>query len=110
MEMLNIGGTPYGEACVQVSENNYEAAMRFEAEQYKNMLAEEYPEPENGYFKVKSFRHDFGVYYEVVAMYDPDDEEAVDWALEAESGIEEWDEGTLAVLNENPAWVAAKKS
>ena len=109
MEMLNIGSCPYEEACVQVGTGEYAAAMRFECEQYLKVLQERYTEPEKGYFKVKSFQHDFGTYYEVVAMFDPEDEEATNWAFEAESGVDVWPEGYKQVLETNPAWVAARK-
>lgn len=109
-EKIYIGGSPTEEACVQVAAGGgYLAAMRFETQLYLELLQETYPEPEGGYFKIVTSSHDFGPYMEVVAIYDDDNEEACDWAYDAENGVDVWPEAYKAKLNANSAWVAAKK-
>lgn len=111
MEMLNIGSAPTEEPCVQVLEGvDYLEAMLIETQVYRDRLKVKFPEPEKGYFAIKTFNHDFGRYYEVVAMYDPLDDRAVAWAFAAEDGAYRWQPQDLDILRKNPAWVAAKKS
>lgn len=83
-DYINIGPTPTDEDCVQVGSLNYESLSRIECSRYRSLLQAMYPQ---GIFKVKSFSHDFGTYYEVCAFYDSEDEdsEALKAALEAES-------------------------
>lgn len=110
-ERIYIGGNPTEEPCVQVmSGANYLPAMRFETQLYLELLKETYPEPEGGFFRLVTSRHDFGSYIEVVAVYDEEDEEASEWAFNAESGVDEWPEAYKAKLNANPAWVTAHKA
>ena len=84
MDYLNIGSTPNEEDCAQVGSENYDERARKECRAYMAQIRKHYPEPENGYLKVKGFPHDFGTYYEVVAYYDESDAEAVKWALDIE--------------------------
>lgn len=97
-EYLSIGSTPCCEECASVGEPDYSTYARIECRAYMAQLQRLYPEPAKGYFKVKSFGHDFGTYYEVVAVYDPEDEEATSWAFDAEAGAETWDEEALQYL------------
>jgi hypothetical protein len=96
MEDLNIGSTPNEEECAQVgSDDYYERAIK-ECLAYREQIRKHYPEPENGYLKVKGFPHDFGTYYEVVAYYDPEDTQASRWAFDIEGDnlgvLSTWDE------------------
>ena len=96
MEDLNIGSTPNEEECAQVgSADYYERAIK-ECRAYREQIRKHYPEPENGYLKVKGFPHDFGSYYEVVAYYDPEDTQASRWAFDIEGDalgvLSTWDE------------------
>lgn len=110
-DRIYIGSNPTEEPCVQVvSGAEYMRAMRFEAKLYKELLQEEYPEPVGGYFKLVVSEHDFGPYIEVVAVYDEDNEEAVEWAYAAEAGVEEWPQAFKDRLAANPDWVAARKA
>ena len=38
-------------------------------------------------FAIKSFNHDFGMYYEVVCLFDTDDEEAAHYAYRCEDEL-----------------------
>ena len=85
-ETLSIGATPYGEDCAQVGSTDYDYATRarVECKAFMQQIAKHYPEPDNGYLKIKANSHDFGTYYEVNAVYDMDDNEAYVWALSVE--------------------------
>ena len=98
MDYINIGPTPYEEACAQVGQEDYYSRARKECAAYCRQLRRLYPEPAGGYFAVKSFGHDFGSYYEVIARYDDTDREAVEWALTAECGAANWDDDARAEL------------
>ena len=91
-DFINIGSTPCNEECASVGSDHYSTYAKIECRAYIAQLQRLYPEPECGYFKIKSFPHDFGTYYEVVAVYDEEDEESTKWAFDAESGAEEWDD------------------
>jgi len=84
VDYLNIGTTPSEEDCLSVND----PLARAEAQIYARQLGREFPA---GIFRVKGFQHDFGVYYEVVAMLGQG--EASDAAaFEAEgNGSPRWD-------------------
>jgi hypothetical protein len=84
MEDLNIGSTPNEEDCAQVGSADYQERARKECRAYMEQIRKHYPEPDNGYLKVKGFSHDFGTYYEVVAYYLPEDSTASRWAFDIE--------------------------
>jgi len=97
-DYLSIGSAPCDEECAQVGSPDYSTQARIECRAYMEQLRRLYPEPQGGYFKLKSFPHDFGSYYEVVAVYDTEDEEPTNWAFDAEAGAENWDEEALQYL------------
>lgn len=84
MDFLNIGSTPHDEDCAQVGSDDYAKRARKECNAFMAQIQKHYPEPDNGYLKVKGFSHDFGTYYEVVACYDPENTEASKWAFDIE--------------------------
>lgn len=85
MHWINIGSTPADETCLP---NNHPLARK-EVEIYRRQLQREFPA---GKFRVKSFPHDFGTYWEVVALYGPEFDSATnEAAFEAECGFGEWD-------------------
>ena len=43
-------------------------------------------ETEGVYSTIKSFPRDFGLYYEVVCYFDPEDRDSVDYAYRCETG------------------------
>ena len=82
-----IGSTPNDEPCAQVGSDDYAKRAKRECNLFMQQIAKHYPEPDNGYLTVKSFSHDFGTYYEVVANFDDDDEESVKWAYDIEGDV-----------------------
>ena len=79
-----IGSTPHDESCAQVGSPDYATRAKQECKLFMQQIAKHYPEPENGYLAVKGFSHDFGTYYEVVAYFDDEDAESVEWAYDIE--------------------------
>lgn len=92
MDYLTIGSTPHDEPCTQLGDPDYTQKARAECKRFLEQIARHYPEPAGGYLQVKSFSHDFGKYFEVVARFDDTDEEAVNWAY----AIEADEKGVLA--------------
>lgn len=97
IDYLYIGAVPTDEDCASVGEPNYAERAWAECKRFAKQIQRHYPEPENGWLQVKSNAHDFGTYYEVVACYDENDEEAVKWAFDVE-----WDaKGVLTVWDDH---------
>ena len=93
MDFVNIGAVPNGEDCVQVGDENYTEKSRKECRAYINQLRRVYgEEPFGARLKIKSFRHDFGSYMEVVCEFHEEQKEAIDYAFNCENGVEYWDE------------------
>jgi len=93
-EFINIGSSPAEEDCFQTGD----ARCLRECRIYKRQLEREFP---GGDFRVKSFPHDFGSYWEVVAYYNPEDEKETDLAFQAESEASpSWDDLALAEMAE----------
>jgi hypothetical protein len=91
-DFLNIGSTPTDEPCAQIGSPDYYERARIECRAYANQLKRLFP---FGSFVVKSFPHDFGTYFEVVAKYDTDEQEReAAFAAEANSP-EHWDADAL---------------
>lgn len=80
-DFISIGSVPFDEDCAQVGSENYRERARAECARFRDLLQKLYPAAQ---FRVKSFPHDFGTYYEVVAYYDDNDEEQVKAAFDAE--------------------------
>lgn len=92
MDYINIGSTPPEEDCLP----NTHPKAREEVAIYRRQLEREFPA---GQFRVKAFPHDFGTYWEVVAMYGEGLDSATnEAAFEAECGKGEWDEEALEEL------------
>lgn len=89
-DSISIGCTPSAEDCVQVSrDGDYMPAMRAECRRFRDLLTRAYPACR---FVIRSNPHDFGSYLEVEAVYDDQDESAMNAAFEAESCPETWAE------------------
>jgi len=76
---INIGSTPCEEDCLSVGHPLAQA----ECQLYRNQLKRMYPE---GKFVVKGFPHDFGHYYEVVALREDEAQTKAAWAAESDDG------------------------
>lgn len=105
-DYLNIGSVPYDEDCAQVGSEDYETRSRLECvafrEQCKRVLADKFDDV-CIIVSIKSFPHDFGTYREVVAIYDPDNQQEVEQALYLESAeeLENWDKEAKEFLKAN---------
>lgn len=102
IEKYWLGPTPAGESCAQVGSDNYSDLAYAETKAYRNQLyrflkSSGYTNiPSSFRFKVVSEAHDLGSYYEVVAVFDSNDErvkECHDLAHFLDNNIpEEWDD------------------
>ncbi len=86
-DYIEIGSAPYDEECAQVGSDNYTINARRECRAYVNQLKRQFPK---GRFGIKSFQHDFGSYYEVVAYYDTEEETQAAFDAEGNSPAN-WD-------------------
>lgn len=97
IDYLYIGSSPRAEDCAQVGSAEYSTKARAECKRFMAQIERHYPIPAGAvaYLKIKANPHDFGTYYEVVACFDEDDQEATKWAFEVESDpkgeLEYWD-------------------
>jgi len=83
MNYINIGCTPTEEDCFPVNHPKSYAECLI----YKRQLKREFPK---GTFRVMAFPHDFGTYYEVVALCGGGEEDEAAYAAECDSP-ERWD-------------------
>ena len=90
-DYIVIGSSPIDEQCAQVGSDGYDELATLECSAYIKQLRRVFPDAKCA-FRRKSFNHDFGTYYEVVAVYDDDDELATRDAFLAEAeSPEKWD-------------------
>ena len=93
---------PHDEPCIQMGEPDYHAFSKMEARALINQIKRKIGEPpfETG-FKIVSCAHDFGVYHDVVVVYDDEDEESQNYMLKAESALpSKWDKKAIEELKE----------
>lgn len=103
-DYIDIGPTPVNEDCEQLGPNYNPVQARKECKIYIAQLKRVYGEPPFGAsYKIQSNPHDFGVYYEVVCVYDDNEDEAREYAYKVEEGCEEWDDEAKQQLS-NPAY------
>jgi len=96
-EFMELGPVPCNEECAQVGSDDFYERARKEYSAYKHQLERMFP---NCNFRIKSFPHDFGTYYEVCVVYDENDEKATERALEVEGNLpENWDDEAKKELN-----------
>jgi hypothetical protein len=100
MEHFTLGPTPHNEDCAQVGTSEYAVRVRREGRAYISQLIRLFGAPPPGAeFRLKSFPHDFGTYHEVVVMFDPSVEAAVEFACKVEGALPgEWDEHARSAL------------
>ena len=91
-DYITLSSTPYEEDCAQVGSEDYAARAKDECSRFMTQILRHYPNPAKGMLATKSFPHDFGSYYEVVAYFDDADEESTRWAY----SIEADDKGVLS--------------
>ena len=121
-DYLFLGSTPNEEPCAQTGskEYDYEFLNKLECKALRAQLLRMYPDiPTKGVsLTTMSCPHDFGVYYEVIANYDDEDEESSEMAIKLEGGLpDKWDSEALKYLKEKaleaglnyPSCLAIKK-
>lgn len=93
-DYVELSCSPIEEDCAQVGSDDYHARARKECQVFKDQLARQFhPLPDGVRLGIKSFPHDFGNYYEVVAYYVEDNEEATDFAWSMQDNLpEKWDD------------------
>lgn len=84
MLYMKVGPCPSEVDAVQIGEGA--AAMRAECERFREQIRKKFPEPEGARLVVRGNNHEFGTYYEVEVRYDPENDEAVEYAFMCESG------------------------
>ena len=85
---FTLGPTPRDEPCACVGEEDYEQRARAECKRFIALLRQKFgPEPYGARLTVKSFPHDFGLYYEVVVCFDEDFPDSVEYAFRCEDNL-----------------------
>lgn len=100
-ERFELGTTvPHDEPCAQLGGPNYHQDSIFECLAFIDMLTRTLGDPPPGaYLKRISCSHDFGTYHDVAVVYNPEIEEAEEYALKVEGSIpDRWDEESLEIL------------
>jgi hypothetical protein len=95
--------TPHDEPCVQLGSENYSKWSRIEANTLRNQIYRHVGKAPTGTdIKVVSCPHDFGVYLDLVVVYQSDIEESEKWAFKVESELpEKWDDESKRQLKLN---------
>ena len=93
--MLNwesLGPTPAGESCVGIGDDDYAHKAGSEIRKYRELMKMKFPDT-GKYgceFRRKSFRHDFGTYYELVITFDDSRTESSEYAYFVEGKLPEY--------------------
>mgnify|MGYP000175548546 CR=1 FL=1 len=101
-ETLELTSVPVDADCQQVGTKHYDSAKaRKECAIFMRQLERQSPAPGNAYLRIKGNSHDFGTYYEVAAVFNPEDEAENDWAYNLENNLPlKWDEQAWAELRQ----------
>lgn len=102
-ELMDIACTPAGEPCEQLGENYNALKARYECRVFMDQLIRKFGHPPVGArLTITSNPHEFGTYHSVAVKYNPDSDEAVEYALKLESETPEfWDDIAKEQLNES---------
>lgn len=97
---VELGSAPYDETGAQVGQEGYFEQVKKELREFKRMMEVIWPAVnERCWYQVKGFEHDFGKYYELVAVFENDGTESSEWAFMAEKKVPgEWDEKARVIL------------
>lgn len=80
---ITLGPAPADEPCAQIGHTpDFETANTQECQRYLDLIQALHPQAR---LAIMKFGHDFGTYYEVVALYCDEHEEKI--ALEAEANL-----------------------
>jgi hypothetical protein len=84
-DFIMLGAAPVDEPCAQLGQHGSYDKVKDECRRCIHRLRQKFgAEPLGARFAIKSFAHDFGTYYEVVCLFDTDDEEAAHYAYRCE--------------------------
>lgn len=100
-DSFELGTTvPHDELCAQMGSDTYYNDSNAEVIALIDMIERTIGNPPPGTrLKKISCPHDFGTYYDISVVYDPDDEESEEYMLQVESNLPyEWDEKAKEVL------------
>jgi hypothetical protein len=87
-DFVTLGTAPIDEPCAQLGRDDYDDTVKEECRRFIRRLRQTFgDEPSGARFAIKSFDHDFGTYYEVVCLFDTDDEEAAHYAYRCEEEL-----------------------
>jgi hypothetical protein len=87
-DFMTLGTAPVDEPCAQVGQPDYYDKVKGECRRFITLLRQTFgDEPPGARFAITSFNHDFGLYYEVVCLFDTDDEEAAHDAFRCEDEL-----------------------
>ena len=91
-DYLSLETTPCNEDCVQVGSENYMVNARKECKRFIALLEKKFPKSV-GMYRIATHPHDFGSYLDVEIVYDDENEEQTDIAMEVESNLpENWED------------------
>ena len=99
-EEIFLGPTPNAEKCAQVGTSNYTVLTNMEIQAYMFQLRRQFTNmPSSIALYKKANPHDFGTYYELVARFPIDDEDAMEYACRMEENLpDRWDEEAIFEL------------
>jgi hypothetical protein len=87
-DFMTLGTAPVDEPCAHVGQPDDDGKVKSECRRFIMVLRQTFgDEPTGARFTIKSFNHDFGLYYEVVCLFDTDDEEAAPDAFRCEAEL-----------------------
>ena len=87
-DVMTLGTAPVDEPCAHVGQPDYDDKVTGECRRFITLLRQTCgDEPPGARFALKSFNHDFGVYDEVVCLFDTDDEAAAHYAFRCEDEL-----------------------
>lgn len=88
LDFMTLGTAPVDEPCAEVGQPDYYDKVKGECRRFIALLRHIFgDEPPGARLAIMSFDHDFGMYYEVVYLFDTDDEDAAHYAYRCEDAL-----------------------
>jgi hypothetical protein len=96
-DIIWLGPSPANEDCAQVGDPNYAARARDECRAYVRAIRSVCgPEPEGARLVIRPLPHDYGSYFEVAVVFDPDNQQAARYAaLVDDTAPRTWEEAGI---------------
>jgi hypothetical protein len=87
-DFITLGTAPIDEPCAQLGQSDDDGKARAACRRFLGRLRQTFgDEPPGARFAIKSFPRDFGTYYEVVILFDTEDEQAAHYAYRCENEL-----------------------